>query len=33
MLYVIDYKKFFIFSKKLTKKNLWLTVNGPKYIN
>ena len=31
MLYVIDYKKFFIFSKQLTKKNIWLTVDGPKY--
>jgi aminoglycoside 3-N-acetyltransferase len=32
-IYLIDYKKFFILSKKLTKKNKWLTVNGPKFIN
>ena len=31
MLYVISYNKFYNFSKKMTKKNKWLTVNGPKY--
>jgi aminoglycoside N3'-acetyltransferase len=31
MIYIIDYKKFFNFSKKITKKNKWLTVNGPKF--
>ena len=31
MLYSINYKKFFIFSKKLTKNNKWLTVNGPPF--
>lgn len=30
-IYVIDYKKFFVFAKKLTKKNKWLTVEGPKF--
>jgi hypothetical protein len=31
MIYIIDYKKFFNFSKKITQKNKWLTVNGPKF--
>ena len=31
MIYSIDYKKFFTFSEKLTKKNKWLTVNGPPF--
>ena len=31
VIYVINYKKFFYFSKKLTKNNKWLTVNGPKF--
>jgi len=31
MLYVISYNEFYNFSKKMTKKNKWLTVNGPKY--
>ncbi len=31
LIYVINYKKFFNFSVKLTKKNKWLTVDGPKY--
>ena len=31
MIYLIDYKKFFNFSEKLTKKNKWLTVNGPPF--
>jgi len=31
MVYLIDYKKFYNFSLKLTKKNKWLTVNGPKF--
>jgi len=31
ILYIIDYKKFFNFSKKITKNNKWLTVNGPKF--
>ena len=31
MVYIIDYKKFYQFSVKITKKNKWLTVNGPKY--
>ena len=33
IIYLINYKKFFILSKKMTKKNKWLTVNGPKFIN
>ena len=31
MVYIIDYKKFYQFSVKITKNNKWLTVNGPKY--
>jgi aminoglycoside 3-N-acetyltransferase len=31
IVYSINYKKFFKFSKNLTKKNKWLTVNGPKF--
>ncbi len=31
MVYMIDYKKFYQFALKLTKKNKWLTVNGPKF--
>lgn len=31
MMYIINYKKFFSFSKKITKNNKWLTVNGPKF--
>ena len=31
LIYAIDYKKFFDFSVKLTRKNKWLTVDGPKY--
>ena len=31
MVYIIDYKKFYNFAKIMTKKNKWLTVNGPKF--
>lgn len=31
MIYLIDYKKFYKFSLRLTKKNKWLTVDGPKF--
>ena len=31
MMYVIDYNIFFTFSKKLTRTDKWLTVNGPKF--
>jgi aminoglycoside N3'-acetyltransferase len=31
MMYIIDYRQFFNFSKKITKNNKWLTVNGPKF--
>lgn len=31
MVYMIDYKKFYQFAEKMTKKNKWLTVNGPKF--
>tara|TARA_B100000902_G_scaffold316947_1_gene308436 strand:+ start:146 stop:937 length:792 start_codon:yes stop_codon:yes gene_type:complete len=31
VIYAIDYKKFFDFSIKLTRKNKWLTVDGPKF--
>ena len=31
MIYIIDYRKFYNFSKYLTKKNKWLTVDGPKF--
>lgn len=30
-IFVINYRKFFYFSKKVTKNNKWLTVNGPKF--
>ena len=33
LVYVINYKKFFNLSLKLTKKNKWLTVDGPKFKN
>ena len=29
IMYVIDYRKFYNFSLKLTKKNKWITVDGP----
>ena len=29
--YIINYKKFYKFALKMTKKNKWLTVNGPKF--
>ena len=28
----INYKKFYFFCKKVTKKNKWMTVKGPKYL-
>jgi hypothetical protein len=28
---MIDYKNFYEFAKNITKKNKWLTVNGPKF--
>lgn len=31
MVYAIDYKKLYKFAEKMTKKNKWLTVNGPKF--
>ena len=31
LVYIINYRKFFDFSLKLTKKNKWLTVDGPKF--
>tara|TARA_B100000886_G_scaffold324748_1_gene269696 strand:- start:878 stop:1684 length:807 start_codon:yes stop_codon:yes gene_type:complete len=31
MVYTIGYKKFYKFALKMTKKNKWLTVNGPKF--
>ena len=31
MVYIIDYKKFYKFALRLTYKNVWLTVNGPKF--
>ena len=31
VVYVIEYKKFFNFAKKITKKNKWLTVQGPAF--
>lgn len=31
MVYMIDYKNFYEFAKNITKKNKWLTVNGPKF--
>ncbi len=31
MIYIINYKKFYKFAKKITKRNKWLTVNGPKF--
>ncbi len=31
IIYVINYKEFFNFSEKLTKKNKWLTVDGPPF--
>lgn len=30
-IYIANYKKLFNFSKKITKKNNWLTVDGPKF--
>ena len=32
IIHVAEYKQFFNFAKKLTKNNLWLTAEGPKYI-
>lgn len=31
VIYIINYRSFFNFSKNLTKKNKWITVNGPKF--
>ena len=31
MIYIISYKKFYQLAKKMTQKNSWLTVNGPKF--
>ena len=33
VIYVINYRNFFKFAKKITKKNKWLTVTGPEFKN